>query len=49
VNQVRVEFGFGSVEVWVGSTSGEAHLDGFGYVSGQSQFRSVLFMGLGQS
>ena len=47
MNQVQVGFGFGSVEVWVGSTLGEDHLDGFGYGSGQSQFRSVLIMDLG--
>jgi len=53
VNQVRVGFGIGSVEVWIRSTSGEAHLDRFSrlgnrYRSGQSRFRSVLIMSLGQ-
>ena len=50
MNQVRVEFSFGfeSIEVWVESTSGEAHLDGFGYGSGRNRFRSVLIMDLDQ-
>jgi len=28
VNQVQIGFGFRSVEIWVRSTSSEAHLDG---------------------
>jgi len=41
-------FGFGSAKVRVRSTSSEAHLDGFGYGSGQSRFRSIFIMNLGQ-